>query len=192
VILGQNLAALNCSGLRRARRHVQLIFQGSAATLNPRFSAMDIVVEPLAIAGNGSKREWRERALALMESVALPRQAATRKPAELSGGERQRLAIARALSVSPKVLILDESLSGLDLPVQAQLVNLLAGLQERLAISYILISHDLRLAAHISDHLAVMQCGRIVEHGPAQQVACDPRQPYTRQLLSAVPRLPHV
>jgi ABC-type glutathione transport system ATPase component len=190
LMLGQNLLELRQAELRRARRQIQLIFQGSAATFNPRFSAIDIVTEPLAVAGKGGKRERRERGLALMESVGLPREAAGRNCMEFSGGERQRLAIARALSLSPKVLILDESLSGLDLSVQAQIVNLLAGLQDRLAVSYIVISHDLRLAAHMSDHLAVMQSGSVVEHGPAAHVSRHPQHPYTRALLSAVVRFP--
>jgi peptide/nickel transport system ATP-binding protein len=187
-MLGRNLLELKQTELRRTRRQIQLIFQGSAATLNPRFSAIDVVTEPMEIAGAGNKRERRERALALMEGVGLPREAARRNCLELSGGERQRLAIARALSLSPKVLILDESLSGLDLLVQAQIANLLTDLQARLSLSYIFISHDLRLAAHIADHLAVMQGGRIVEQGPAAQVLLGPQHPHTRDLLSAAIR----
>jgi len=190
LMLGQDLLELKRAELRRARRRIQLIFQGPAATLNPRFRGIDIVVEPLAIAGTLSKRERHERGLTMMESVGLPREAAGRNCMEFSGGERQRLAIARALSLSPKVLILDEALSGLDLSVQAQMVNLLADLRDRLAVSYIVISHDLRLAAHMSDHLAVMQSGSIVEHGPAAQVSRDPQHPHTRALLSAIVRFP--
>jgi peptide/nickel transport system ATP-binding protein len=189
-LLGRNLLGLRPRELRSARGRIQLILQGSAAALNPRFSALEVVTEPLAITGLDSKREQHERGLALLETVGLPRDAARRNVMQLSGGERQRLAIARALSLNPRVLILDESLSGLDLPVQAQIVNLLADLQERLAVSYILISHDLRLAAHIADDLAVMQRGRIVEQGPAEQVCRDPRHPYTRALVSAVVRFP--
>jgi ABC-type glutathione transport system ATPase component len=188
-MLGQDLLLLRPPELRRARQRIQLIFQGSAATLNPRFSAIDVVAEPLAIAGV-SKGERQERALAMMESAGLSREAACRNCMEFSGGERQRLAIARALSASPKVLILDEALSGLDLPVQSQIVNLLDDLRDRLAVSYIVISHDLRLAAHMSDHLAVMQSGSVVEHGPAAQVSRHPRHPHTRALLSAVVRFP--
>jgi peptide/nickel transport system ATP-binding protein len=171
--------------LRAARREVQLIFQGSAATLNPRFSTLEIVAEPLAILGQLGKRERRERALALIESVGLPRQIAERNSSELSGGQRQRLAIARALALRPKLVILDESLTGLDLPVQAQIVNLLLDLQTSLGISYLFISHDLRLAAHLADHLAVMNSGRIVEQGPAQDVVKDPQHAHTRALLAA-------
>jgi ABC-type glutathione transport system ATPase component len=189
LMLGQDLLKLTPRELRRARTQIQLIFQGAAATLNPRFSAIEIVTEPLVIAGAG-RHERRERGLAAMASVGLPPESARRNCMEFSGGERQRLAIARALSLGPKVLILDESLSGLDLPVQAQILELLAGLQTRLPVSYILISHDLRLAAHVSSHLAVMQCGTIVEYGPVEQVARNPQHPYTRALLSAIVRFP--
>lgn len=181
----RNLLSLRARELHRMRRQIQLVFQGSTASLNPRLSALDIVSEPLDILRQEGKRERHERALEIMTSVGLPRQCAQRRPSEMSGGQRQRLAIARALTLQPKLLILDESLAGLDLPVQAQIVNLLVDLQASLGISYLFISHDLRLAVHLADDLAVMAGGCIVEHGPAQQIARDPQHPLTRALLAA-------
>jgi ABC-type glutathione transport system ATPase component len=182
---GCNLLSLGPRELRQARRQIQLVFQGSAVSLNPCFSALQIVAEPLDIVGFGSRRERRQRALELMACVGLPSQYAGRRATEFSGGQRQRLAIARALALRPKLLILDESLAGLDLPVQARIVNLLVELQASLGISYLFISHDLRLAAHLADDLSVMAGGHIVEQGPVQQLVSNPRDRHTRALLEA-------
>ena len=186
---GRNLLALKPAELRQARRQIQMIFQGSAASLNPRLSAIEIITEPATIEGVRSKGERREIGLAMMESVGLPRSAADRSCCEWSGGQRQRLALARALSLTPKVLIMDESLVGLDLPTQGHLLNLLFELQVSLPISYIFISHDLRLVTRVADDIAVMYGGRIVEYGPARRLSQDPQHPHTRALLSAAARL---
>ncbi|MGA3095974.1 MAG: dipeptide/oligopeptide/nickel ABC transporter ATP-binding protein [Bryobacteraceae bacterium] len=170
------------SGRRGA---IQLIFQQPAATLNPRFTAEEIVSEPLRIQNRGTRAERRRMAFELMELVGLPPGAAHRKALESSGGERQRLAIARGLALSPSLLILDESLSGLDLSIQAQILNLLVDLQERRGLTSILISHDLGVVAQIADEIAVMDAGTIVEHGAAVELLARPRHARTRELLDA-------
>lgn len=180
---GRDLLGLKPKELRSARQQIQLIFQGSASALNPEFSALQIVSEPLDIAHRGSRYQRREQALAALEKVGLPAGSAKRRPAEFSGGERQRLAIARALTLSPQVLLFDESLSGLDLAVQAQLVNLLVDLQTSLSITYLFISHDVRLAAHLSDEIAVMAEGRIVEQGSPEQLFQEGKHPHTQAIF---------
>jgi ABC-type glutathione transport system ATPase component len=158
--------------------------QGSAASLNPRFSATDAVAEPLEIAGSG-RQERGEQALAAMERVGLPLRLATRSCEEYSGGERQRLALARALIVKPKILILDETLEGLDAGVQAQIANLLMDLQDSLSLTYLFISHDLHIAAHIANHIAVMAAGRIVEQGAKDELFENPQHATTKLLIAA-------
>ena len=185
---GRNLVDVESSDIHQLRRQIQLIFQQSAASLNPHFSVLDAVSEPLRIAGVKSRSEQREAGLALMEAVGLPRTAAARQSTELSGGQRQRVAIARALAVEPKLLILDESLSGFDMPTQARVVNLLFDLQTTRDVSYIFVTHDLRLAAHVSDDLAVFCNGCAIEHGPTDQIIQNPHHSYTRKLLSSMER----
>jgi ABC-type glutathione transport system ATPase component len=158
-----NLVELSGHGLAPFRRQIQLIFQEPGAALNPRLTAVDLVSEPLLIAGVGTKRERRDRALDLMELVGLPASLGTRLPSELSGGQRRRLAIARALTLEPELLILDEALTGLDLSTRAQISNLLLRLQEDFSLTYLLISHDLGLVTHLADEVVVLDQGRIAE-----------------------------
>jgi ABC-type glutathione transport system ATPase component len=182
---GRNLWNLSRRERRAMRAQIQLIFQEPAASLNPRFTAAQIIAEPLLIQRRGTRRTRRERASEWMEIVGLSRHAARTPALEFSGGERQRLAIARALALSPKLLILDESFSGLDLSVQAQVANLLSDLQKRLGLTSILISHDLTLVAHLADEIAVMDNGSIVEHAGVAELLAHPRHPRTKELLDA-------
>ena len=168
-----------------SRMEIQLIFQQPAASLNPRFTAAQVVEEPLVIQGRGTKAERRELACHAMEQVGLAAEHLERPSQRFSGGERQRLAIARALVVQPKLLILDESLTGLDLDLQAQIASLLREVQERLGIAYLLITHDLGMAATMADEIAVMEGGRIIERAPAGELFAAPRHMVTRELVSA-------
>jgi ABC-type glutathione transport system ATPase component len=168
---GKNLVRLSQRELAPFRRQIQLIFQEPDASLNPRFTAVEIVSEPLLIAGLGSKRDRRERALTLMDLVGLPANLGSRLPSQLSGGQRRRLVIARALVLEPKLLILDEALTGLDLSTRAQISNLLLKLQERYSLTYLCISHDFSLVTHLADEVVVLDGGRIVEGGAPELVA---------------------
>lgn len=179
---GKNLARLGQWELVPFRRQIQLIFQEPDASLNPRFTAVEIASEPLLIVGLGTKRERRDRALALMDLVGLPAHLGSRLPFELSGGQRRRLAIARALALEPKLLILDEALTGLDLSTRAQVSNLLLKLQELYSLTYLCISHDLGLVTQLADEVVVLDEGRIVEGGDPELVAHSwPAQPYDSQ-----------
>jgi ABC-type glutathione transport system ATPase component len=174
---GRDLAGLRGRDLVPFRRQIQLIFQDPGGSLNPRFTAAEIVSEPLLIAHPGTKNERREKALDLIERVGLSSQIATRLPFELSGGQRRRLAIARALALQPKLLILDEALAGLDLSTQAQICNLLVDLQEASSLTYLLISHDFGLITHLADDVTVLNKGQIVETTPHELIerSWDPR-----------------
>jgi ABC-type glutathione transport system ATPase component len=173
---------------RQVRPKIQLIFQDPASSLNPRWRVLDILIEPLILQRKFSHKEMNLGANSLLERVGLSPDIAARLPTELSGGQRQRLAIARALTLEPKLLILDEALSALDCSVQAQIANLLTELQSSLGMTYLFITHDLAMAAHLADEIAVMNRGRIVEQGPAEAILKQPKHDITRQLLAAVPR----
>jgi len=184
---GRDIAALDEKQLRAVRPQIQLVFQDPASSLNPRFTALEIVTEPLLVQRKWGTREMRERALALLERIGLSRDMASRRTGEFSGGQRQRLAIARALSLAPKLLILDEALSSLDCSVQAQIANLLLELQSSFALTYLFITHDLAMAAHLGDEIAVMNRGRIVEQGVPEKVLRAPSHEATRCLAAATP-----
>lgn len=175
--------------LRTIRRNIQLIFQDPVSSFNPRWKVLEILTEPLALQGNLSRDQMRSRAHALLEQVGLSASIEEKLPSELSGGQRQRLAIARALMLEPKLLILDEALSALDCSVQAQIANLLVELQSSRGMTYLFITHDMAMAAHLADEIAVMSKGRIVEQGAPDKILKTPDSGVTRELLAAVPRL---
>ncbi|TMQ13119.1 MAG: ABC transporter ATP-binding protein [Deltaproteobacteria bacterium] len=187
---GADLLALRGRALRGVREKIQLVFQDAAAALDPRLRAAEIVSEPLEVLGRGGRVERRRRALELMESVGLPAAWGDRRPLDLSGGQRQRLAIARALAVQPRLLILDEAFTGLDASIQAQIAGLLVELRARHGLTYLCISHDLALVSVLADEVAILFEGRIVEEGPAARIFADARHPHTRALVGAVAALP--
>jgi len=182
---GAPLVGLDRAGLRRYRRSVQAVFQDPYASLDPRMRVGAIVGEPLVINERPATPALRTRVLELLELVGLPERAAELFPHEFSGGQRQRIAIARALALSPKLVVLDEPVSALDVSIRAQILNLLRGLQRRLGVAYLFIAHDLAAVAHMSHTIAVMYLGKIVELGAAADIARGPRHPYTQALFSA-------
>jgi peptide/nickel transport system ATP-binding protein len=185
-----DFAKLSHRELRRHRGDVQIVFQDPFSSLNPRMRIADILGEGMKALGGPETEAARDRRIdALLSQVGLPSRAKERYPHEFSGGQRQRIAIARALAVNPKLIIADEPTSALDVSVQAQIVNLLKDLQDRLGIAYLFITHNLALVEYLAHEVAVMYLGRIVEHGSAEEVIGDPKHPYTRALLSAVPSL---
>ena len=183
-----NLAPLSKSGMRPFRADIQMIFQDPYSSLNPRMSVGQIVEEPLKIHTKQSPAARRERVKWLMDKVGLSRDYIHRYPHEFSGGQRQRIGIARALATNPKIVIADEPVSALDVSIQAQVVNLMQDLQEEFGLSYIFIAHDLSVVRHISDRIAVMYKGEIVEIGDAEHIYSRPQHAYSRTLLAAVPR----
>ncbi|AOK51105.1 glutathione ABC transporter ATP-binding protein [Burkholderia sp. MSMB617WGS] len=184
---GREIGALKGRALQALRRNIQFIFQDPFASLNPRLTVGFSIMEPLLVHGVASGRQAQARVDWLLERVGLPADAARRYPHEFSGGQRQRIAIARALALNPKVVIADESVSALDVSVQAQIVNLMLDLQRELGVAYLFISHDMAVVERISHRVAVMYLGQIVEIGPRRAVFETPRHPYTKKLMSAVP-----
>ena len=186
---GVDISHLGQAALRPLRRQMQMIFQDPFASLNPRSTVGRILEEPMIVHAKGNRLERRDRVAWLMEKVGLRPDQAARLPHEFSGGQRQRIGIARALALSPKLIVCDEPVSALDVSVRAQVINLLADLRDEFGLAYLFISHDLSVVRHVADRIAVMYLGRLVEAGPAAEIWSRPRHPYTQALLSAVPHV---
>jgi len=184
---GVDLARLKSSELRRMRRRMQMIFQDPYASLNPRMTVGAIIAEPMEVHRIAGRNERRERVEELLEMVGLNPYFANRYPHEFSGGQRQRIGIARALALNPDLIVCDEPISSLDVSIQAQVVNLLEELQDRMGLTYLFIAHDLSMVRHISDRMAVMYLGKIVELTDRDEIYLNPLHPYTQALMSAVP-----
>jgi oligopeptide/dipeptide ABC transporter ATP-binding protein len=184
---GHDLSALSGSAMREMRRKMQMIFQDPYASLNPRMRVGDIIGEGLRIHGLAKGRDLKQRVLELLKKVGLREEYYGRYPHEFSGGQRQRIGLARALAVNAKFIVADEAVSALDVSIQAQILNMLLDLQQELGLTYLFISHDLRVVEHMSDRVAVMYLGKIVEIAPSGELHIDSQHPYTRALLSAVP-----
>lgn len=184
---GVDLASLDKEALRQQRKNLQMVFQDPFASLNPRMKVGEIVGEGLLIHKLGSATQQKEKVLQMLQRVGLQASDAEKYPHQFSGGQRQRIGIARALVLQPMVVVCDEPVSALDVSVQAQILLLLKELQHEMALSYIFISHDLRVVRHIADDIVVMNKGKIVEHGKVDEVYLAPQQEYTQHLLSAIP-----
>jgi oligopeptide/dipeptide ABC transporter ATP-binding protein len=185
---GEDLLTATASRLKARRRDLQIIFQDPFGSLNPRHRVREILREPLDVHGIGSRAERTERVKGLIRLVGLPDDAVDRFPHEFSGGQRQRIAIARALALEPKLIVADEPVSALDVSIQSQIINLIVALRQKLGLSMLFISHDIGVIRHVSDRIAVMYLGRIVEIGRTADILQHPFHPYTKALLSAVPR----
>ena len=187
---GKNLLEMSNTEFAAYKRRLQIVFQNPYASLNPRFTVGEILSEPMQLHSIGShSADWEKRSLSLLDKVGMPASALKRYPFEFSGGQRQRIAIARSLSLSPEVVVLDEAVSALDVSVQAQVLNLLKDLQKELGLSYLFISHDLEVVRYMSDSLLVMNKGHVVEQGDAAQIYQAPQHIYTQTLLAAVPKV---
>ncbi len=184
---GRNIMTLDRGALRDVRRDMQIIFQDPFESLNARHTIQEILEEPFRIHRIGTPTERRARVRRLLERVGLPRSALARFPHEFSGGQRQRIGIARAIALEPRLVICDEPVSALDVSIQSQVINLLLELQQEMGLTYLFIAHDLAVVKHISDHMAVMYLGRIVEYTDAATLYRTPQHPYTRALISAIP-----
>ena len=184
-INSREIASLGQHDLFPVRTDVQMIFQDPATSMNPRMSAAEVIAEPLVLQKRGTSQERRARVAQLMKEVVVAPEWMERRVTEFSGGQRQRIAIARALALRPKLLILDEAFSGLDISTQAQIANLLLELQAAHSLTYLLISHDLTLVSRMADSVAVLSAGQIVERGPVAQIMTNPTQPETRALVGA-------
>jgi len=185
--MGDNLFDLSRLALRERRRHLQLMFQDPYASLDPRMRVLDIVIEPLVVQRIGDRATRAERAATLLEEVGLSKGSGDRYPHEFSGGQRQRIGLARALALNPTVVVADEPVSALDVSVRAQVLNLMSRLQQVHGLTYVVISHDLSVVRYLSDRIAVMYLGKIVEVGPSRTVFESAGHPYTAELLNAVP-----
>ena len=184
---GCDLATLNKGALRALRKRFGVVFQSPLSSLNPRMRVAQLVEEPLLVHKIGTAKERRERVLALLDDVGLGQELATRYPGTLSGGQCQRVAIARGIAAKPDFLVLDEPTAALDVSVQAQIVDLLRELRKKISLSYLFITHDLALVAHIADRVAVLQNGILVEHGTVNDVFAKAQHSYTAELLAAIP-----
>jgi oligopeptide transport system ATP-binding protein len=184
---GQELTELGREDIRKMRREMQIVFQDPYSSLDPRMTVGDIVAEPLQVHGVGSRRTRRETVRQLLDVVGFNPNYTNRYPHEFSGGQRQRIGIARALALNPKLIVCDEPVSALDVSIQAQILNLLKDLQRDFGLTYLFIAHDLAVVRTMSDRIAVMNRGKLVEIGPAEEVYTTPRDEYTRALLAAVP-----
>jgi len=186
---GTEVTALNESSLKAMRRRMQIIFQDPYASLNPRKTVLEIIGTALRLQGLADGAEMRDRVADLLESCGLKADHMTRYPHQFSGGQRQRIGVARALALKPEFIVCDEPVSALDVSIQAQIIDLLDELKRELGLTYLFISHDISVIGYVSDRLAVMYLGEIVETGPVQTILEAPRHPYTQALLSAVPRV---
>ncbi|WP_308446039.1 MULTISPECIES: ABC transporter ATP-binding protein [Roseiflexus] len=183
-----NIPAIDSSALKRLRRNMQMIFQDPYSSLNPRMTLLEIVGEPLLVHGVAKGVELKDRVAEMLRVVGLRTEYMNRYPHAFSGGQRQRIGIARALALNPQLIVCDEPVSALDVSIQAQILNLLQDLQQQFRLTYLFVAHDLSVVEHISDRIAVMYVGKIVESAPTPRLYTMPRHPYTEALLSAVPK----